>query len=128
MNEHTKMDLERKKKKEVAETTEDHDQDTTSHIVTQSTPHLKKRWLHKARSGIGIITPPSSIGSGSEVVTNIGVCSQRGVSSEYPVEKQTCDMRSEKSCSHEGCYDNAKEGGLCMKHKEEDLLRQWFQI
>ena len=57
MNEHSKMVRERKKKKEAAET---ENQDTTSTsrtTVTQSTPHLKKRWLHNARSGIGIVTP-----------------------------------------------------------------------
>jgi len=133
MNEHSKMVRERKtkkstkkKKKETAET-EKQDTTCTSRTTTQPTPHLKKRWLQKARSSIGIVTPPYTIanGSGSEVVTNIGVCSQRGVSSE--TEKLTHDMRSEKICSHDGCYDIAKDGGICMKHKEEELLRQWFQ-
>lgn len=36
-------------------------------------------------------------------------------------------MKSENICSHDGCYDIAKDGGACMKHGEEKLLRQWFQ-
>jgi len=83
MNEHTKMDLERKKKKE--KKTENQDTTSTSRIVTRpTTPHLKKRWLHKARNSIGIVTPLSivAIGSGSEVATNTTVCSKEGVSSE----------------------------------------------
>ena len=126
MNEHSKMELERKKKftKKKKET---ENQDTTSTsrtTVTQSTPHLKKRWLHKARSSIGIVTPPSTvaISSSSEVVTNTTVCNREGVSSE--TEKRAYDI---KICSHDGCYDGAKDGGVCMKHKEEDLLRHWFQ-
>ena len=101
MNEHTKMVRERKtksstKKKEVAEMVEDQDTTSTGRIVTQSTPHLKKRWLHKARSSIGIVTPPSTIGvrSGSEAVTNIGVSSKEGVSSE--TEKRAYDMRRKR--------------------------------
>ena len=130
MNEHSKMVRERKTKSSTKKKKTEN-QDTTSAsrtTVTQSTPHLKKRWLHKARSNIGIITPPSTIanGSGTEVVTNAAVCSKERVSSEN--EKRPYDMgRSEKTCSHDGCYDIAKEGGLCMKHEEEDLLRHWFQ-
>ena len=128
MNEHFKMVRERKTNKFTKKKKAEENQDTTStsRTITQST-HLKKRWLHNARSGIGIITPPSTIavGSGSEAVTNIGVSSKEGVSSK--TEKLTHDMRSEKICSHDGCYDIAKDGGVCMKQKEEELLRQWFQ-
>lgn len=125
MNEHTKME---QKKKSTKKKAEELDTASASRTVTHSTPHLKKRWLHNARNNIGIITPPSTIanGSGSEVVSNTTVCSQEGVSSE--TEKRTCDMsRSEEVCSHDGCYDVAKDGGACMKHKEEEILRQWFQ-
>ena len=130
MNEHTKMVRERKKKKKSTKK-EELDTASASRTVTQpTTPHLKKRWLHKARNSIGIVTLPSTIanGSGSEVVSNTAVCSQEGVSSE--TEKRTCEdmSRSEEVCSHDGCYDVAKDGGVCKKHEEEDLLRQWFQI
>jgi len=118
------MVRERKTKKKAEEL----DTASASRTVVQSTPHLKKRWLHRARSSIGIVTPPSTIanGSGSEAVTNTVVCSEEGVSSE--TEKRTCDMsRSEEICSHDGCYDVAKEGGVCKKHEEEELLHRWFQ-
>ena len=105
MDEHTKMVRERKKKKEAAET-ENQDTTSTSRTTTQSTPtpHLKKRWLHNARNSIGIVTPPSTIanGSGSDVVNSAAVCSHEGVSSEN--EKRAYDMKSEKVCSHDGCY------------------------
>jgi len=120
------MELKQKTKTEKKKT-ENQDTTSTSRTTTQSTPHLKKRWLHNARNNIGIVTPPSTvaIGSGSTVVTNNVLCNQEGVSSE--TEKRAYDMRSEKVCSHDGCYDTAKEGGVCMKHGEEELLRQWFQ-
>ena len=98
MNEHTKMVRERKteKSKKKKEETENQDTTSTGRVVVQSTPHLKKRWLHKARSSIGIVTPPSTIGvrSGSEAVTNIGVSSKEGVSSE--TEKRAYDMRRKR--------------------------------
>ena len=128
MNEHTKMELQKTKKFTKKKKAEELDTTSASSTTTQSTPHLKKRWLHKARSNIGIITPPSNMtnGSGSEVVNNAAMCSQEGVSSE--TEKRTHDMsKSEKTCSHDGCYDIAKDGGVCKKHKEENLLRHWFQ-
>lgn len=128
MNEHTKMELQKTKKSMKKKKAEELDTTSASSTTTQSTPHLKKRWLHKARSGIGIVTPPSTIGvrSGSDVVNNVAVCSQEGVSSESE-KRSDMSMRSEKSCSHDGCYDVAKERGVCMKHKEEEILRQWFQ-
>ena len=129
MDEHTKIVREQKTKKFTKKEKAEENQDTTStgRTVVQSTPHLKKRWLQKARNSIGIVTPPSTIGvrSGSEAVTNTTVCSKEGVSSEN--KKRTSDMRSEEICSHDGCYDIAKDGGVCMKHKEEEILHQWFQ-
>lgn len=129
MNEHSKMELKQKTKKST-KMKKAENQDTASRSVTRpTTPHLKKRWLHKARSSIGIITPPSTsaVGSGSEVVANAAVCSQEGVSSEN--EKRACDdmSKSEKICSHDGCYDVAKDEGVFKKHKEEEILRHWFQ-
>ena len=129
MNEYTKMELEQKTKKKEAAETENQDTTCTSRTAVQSTPHLKKRWLHKARNNIGIVTPLSTIamGSGSEVITNTAVCSKDGVSSETAENEKRTFENDMKTCSHDGCYDNAKDGGACMKYKEEDLLRQWFQ-
>ena len=80
--------------------------------------------LHKARSSIDsylllLLT---------EVVLKL-LLSLCLVRKEYPLRLSECtyDVESEEISSHDGCYDVAKDGEVCMKHEEEDILRQWFR-